>query len=480
MTIAKRTKIIATLGPACDRDDVLRGMIAAGMNVVRINFSHQKHEALRLSLERIRRASAETGVPIAILGDLRGPRIRVGEMTGGAIPLAAGSEVVLTPQPCVGTPGRISVSFPRLAGDVQPGTPLLLDDGNLLLRVDALRGGPDGEILARVERGGVLSSNRGINLPGQRVSLPSITDKDEADIALAVELGFDFLALSFVQSAADVRDLQGRLAARGADIPVIAKIEKKSALDDIAAIAETAGGVMVARGDLALEMSLPEVPVAQKRIIAVCRQAACPVITATQMLESMTHAPKPTRAEATDVANAVFDGTDAVMLSGESALGEFPVETVTTMAAIAARAEAAWLGGEVAPPPPLRETGKLEWVVAHAATEIAAAVGARAIVTHTTSGSTTRRVTCHRPTMPVLALCTDERIRRRLALLWGVESERTAEIRRTAQVVDLALQAVVARCGARPGDTAVIVAGTPYQLSGRTNLIKVETVPPIS
>ncbi len=217
-----------------------------------------------------------------------------------------------------------------------------------------MHGGADGEIVARVERGGTLSSNRGINLPGRRVSLPSLTDKDEADIDLAVALGFDFLALSFVQVGRGRARLQRRLAARGADIPVIAKIEKKSALDDIAAIAEAAYGVMVARGDLALEMSLPEVPIAQKRIIAACRQAACPVITATQMLESMTHAPKPTRAEATDVANAIFDGTDAVMLSGESAMGEFPVETVAMMSAIAARAEAAWHDGEVPCPPSLR------------------------------------------------------------------------------------------------------------------------------
>lgn len=474
-TEPKRTKIIATLGPACDREDTLRAMIDAGMNVVRINFSHQKAEALRGTVERVRRVSAEAGVPVAILGDLRGPRIRVGEMTGGSVVLLAGAEVVLTPLPVVGTPTRIGVSFPRLAEDVQPGTPLLLDDGNLRLRVLSADGAA-GEVRASVERGGTLSSHRGINLPGQRVSLPSITDKDEADIALAVELEFDFLALSFVQEEADVRDLQRRLAARGADIPVIAKIEKKSALDDIEGIAQAADGVMVARGDLALEMSLPDVPIAQKRIISVCRQAARPVITATQMLESMTDAPKPTRAEATDVANAVFDGTDAVMLSGESAVGKFPVETVAAMAAIARRAENAWLRGEVPPPPPLLPDRELEATVARAATEIARAVGARAIVTHTTSGSTTRRVTCHRPAMPVLALCTEERVRRRLALLWGVESERTPEIRRTEEVVSLALRAVVQRCGAGRGDMAVIVAGTPYQVSGQTNLIKVEAV----
>ena len=474
----QRTKIIATLGPASDHEHTLRAMIDAGLNVVRINFSHAKHDALRDSLARVRRAAEAAGVPVAILGDLRGPRIRVGEMAGGFITLASEAEVLFTPEPCVGTPERVSVTFPRLAGDVEPGALILLDDGNLLLSVLAVRGGADGEIVTRVTRGGTLSSNRGLNLPGRRVSLPSLTDKDVADVDFAVAEGFDFLALSFVQSAEDVRGLQTLLAARGADIPVVAKIEKKSALDDIEAIAATAYGVMVARGDLALEMSLPEVPIAQKRIIAACRRAATPVITATQMLESMTHFPKPTRAEATDVANAIFDGTDAVMLSGESAMGEFPVETVATMSAIAARAEAAWTGGELPPPTPLAERPELESVVAHAAKDIATALGARAIVTHTTSGSTTRRVACHRPCMALLALCTDERIRRRLTLTWGVESELTEEIRGTAHMTRLAVRAAVAQAGARPGEHVVVVAGTPYRVSGKTNLLKVETVPP--
>ena len=280
-----------------------------------------------------------------------------------------------------------------------------------------------------------------------------------------------------MQSADDVRALQQRLAARGVDLPVIAKIEKKSALDDIEAIAAIAGGVMVARGDLALEMSLPEVPIAQKRIIAVCRAAACPVITATQMLESMTTAPKPTRAEATDVANAIFDGTDAVMLSGESAIGKFPVETVATMSAIAARAEAAWLSGEVAFLPSLPENKEPSATVARAARKIAETLGARAVITHTTGGSTTRRVCCHRTSIPVLALCVTERMRRRLALVWGVESELVEEIQGTTHMVEQALEAAVRCVGAQPGDTVVIVGGTPFQVSGRTNLIKVETVP---
>ena len=474
---AKRTKIIATLGPASDRDDTLRAMIDAGMNVVRINFSHARHDTLRASLARVRRAADDAGVPVAILGDLRGPRIRVGEMAGGLITLATGTELVLTPEPCVGTPERVSVTFPRLAGDVEPGAPILLDDGNLLLSVVAVRGGADGEIVARVTRGGTLSSNRGLNLPGRRVSLPSLTDKDVADVDFAVAEGFDFLALSFVQGAGDVRGLQELLSARGADIPIVAKIEKKSALDDIEAIAATAYGVMVARGDLALEMSLPEVPIAQKRIIAACRRTATPVITATQMLESMTHFPKPTRAEATDVANAIFDGTDAVMLSGESAMGEFPVETVATMSAIAARAEAAWRDGEVASIPALPENADPGATVARATRQIAETIHARAIITHTTGGTTTRRVACHRSSIPVLALCTDERARRRLTLVWGAESERVEEICSTSHMVDLALDAAVRRLGAQPGETVVIVGGTPFQVAGRTNLIKVETVP---
>ncbi len=474
---AKRTKIVATLGPASDKEEVLRGMIRAGLNVVRINLSHQKSvEALRETLARVRKVADELREPVAILGDLRGPRIRVGEMTGGAITLDIGAEVVLSPQAdFVGTPERIGISFPKLAGDVQPGSVLLLDDGNLRLAVRAVRG--DGEVVCEVTRGGVLSSNRGINLPGQRVSLPSLTEKDFADIDTAIAEDFDFLALSFVQSADDVRALKAHLQARGADIPIIAKIEKKSALDDIEAIAREAWGVRVARGVVALDLSLPEVPIAQKRIIAACRREFSPVITATQMLESMTGSPKPTRAEATDVANAIFDGTDAVMLSGESAIGKFPVETVATMSAIAARAESAWLSGELPSPAELPLRHELEATVAFAAQEIADTLNARAIVTYTTGGSTTRRVACHRPRVPILALCMNPAIQRRAALIWGVESEVAELIQGTAHMVQLALGHAVQHCGAAAGDTLVIVAGTPYAVSGKTNLIKVEQVP---
>ena len=471
----KRTKIVATLGPASDREDVLRRLVAAGMNVVRLNFSHQKPAARVATIERVRKVSREMNVPIAILGDLRGPRIRVGEIGGGSVALETGGMVTLTPEPMVGTAERISVTFPALAGDVAPGALLLVDDGNLLFTVAEAR--ENGEVVCRVERGGTLTSNRGLNLPGRKVSLPSLTPLDYEDIDFAIEQGLDFLALSFVQSADDVRTLQDYLVTKGTYIKVIAKIEKKSALDDIEAIARQSYGVMVARGDLALEMSLPEVPIAQKRIIDVCRREARPVITATQMLESMTHAPKPTRAEASDVANAIFDGTDAVMLSGESAMGEYPVESVAAMTAIAERAEAAWFSGELPPPLSLPPSNDLEAVVARAAERIATSMGARAIVTHTTSGSTTRRVSCHRPRMPVLALCTSEAVRRRLSLMWGVESELAEQIAGTAHMVRMAMEAVRRRCETQAGDVVVIVAGTPYRVSGKTNLIKVEQMP---
>ena len=471
----KRAKIVATLGPASDNEQVLRDMIRAGLDVVRINFSHANPEATMATIGRVRAAADALGEPIALLGDLRGPRIRVGEMKDGHIELPTGGSIVLIAEDVVGTPERISVSFAGLAGDVRLGERVLLDDGNLILTVESVS--PNGEISCLIARGGTLSSRRGINLPGQRVSLPALTDKDLIDVEFAVAHNLDFLALSFVQCAADIRLLKDRLADLNADIPIIAKIETKAALDDIDAIAEESYGVMVARGDLALELSAQDVPIAQKRIIAACRRRARPVITATQMLESMTNSPKPTRAEAADVANAIFDGTDAVMLSGESAIGKYPVESIATMSAIAHRAEQAWMNGEIPPPPAAPLSGSMEDVVAHAATMMSQSLGARATVAYTMSGGTPRRVACHRPPCPILALCTEPAIRRRLALSWGVESALVERIRGTAHMVELAWEHAVASLGLGAGDIITIVAGTPYHVSGTTNLIKIEKIP---
>jgi len=473
---SKRTKIVATLGPASDQEETLRRMILAGLDVVRLNFSHSAPDYLRPLIGRIRKLSDEMKVPIAILGDLRGPRIRVGEIENGSIQLEDGQQIRLTPQAIVGNHEAISVSYPDLAKDVQAGSLVLLDDGNIELEVEQIES--NGDVWCRVLQGDTLSSHRGINLPGSRVSLPSITKKDFADVDFAIEQEFDFLALSFVQSADDVRQLKAYLADKGADMPIIAKIERHNALEDIEVIAQEAYGVMVARGDLALEMSIQEVPIAQKRIISVCRQAAVPVITATQMLESMIELHKPTRAEATDVANAILDGTDALMLSGETAIGQNPVETVATMSAIAIATEGAWLRGDLQGPPPLEPPHDIEGTVAFGSHLIAESLTAQGIVAFTTAGATVRRVVCHRPVRKVLGLTAYPRTQRRLALSWGVQSTLTGILEGTDEMIKVGLECAQS-CGmAMPTDTVIIVAGTPpYGRSGRTNTLKVERIP---
>jgi pyruvate kinase len=471
---AKRTKIVATIGPASESEEMLRRLIEAGMDVVRLNFSHRSAEQAKPLVARIRKVADELGVFVGILGDLRGPRIRVGEMQDGAVQLEQGQKIVLTPNPVIGTAEKIGVSFRGLANDVAHGTIVLLDDGNIELQVvDRLVAG---EVLCEVLRGGELKSNKGVNLKNRLISLPSLTTKDYQDLDFAVSQELDFLALSFVQSAADVRFLKQTLAERGASIPVIAKIERQNALEDIENIVKECFGVMVARGDLALEMSFEDVPIAQKRIISVCRQAGVPVITATQMLESMTAFHKPTRAEAADVANAILDGTDAVMLSGESAVGKFPVEVVATMATIAARAELAWMRGELPSSVELRPVADLDGAVGQATAMIASSVSARAIVAATTSGTTVRRVSCHRPKMPVIALCSSPETCRRMSLLWGVEPVLVPPISGTAHLVKSSAEAAVKVLQAQPDDVLTIVAGTPYNVSGKTNLIKIEVV----
>src|SRR6202045_4624173 len=447
---AKRTKIVATIGPASESEDMLARLMEAGMDVVRLNFSHRSAEHAKPLVERVRCVADRLGVSVGILGDLRGPRIRVGEMQNGVITLKTGDKIILSPEPLIGTAERIAVSFRGLANDVSHGTVILLDDGNIELQVIGLQ--PRGEVLCEVLRGGELKSNKGVNLKNRLVSLPSLTTKDYQDLDFAVAQELDFLALSFVQSSSDVRFLKQALAERGASIPVIAKIERKNALDDIRNIVRECYGVMVARGDLALEMSFEDVPIAQKRIITVCRNEGVPVITATQMLESMITFHKPTRAEAADIANAILDGSDAVMLSAESAVGRFPVEAVATMATIAARAEEAWIKGELPIPPSIPDRADLEAAVAHAAHAIANSVSAKAIIAATSSGSTPRRVACHRPKMPILALCSTKEVCRRLALSWGVRPILYEPVVGTAHLVRLSVDAATRILGAKPED----------------------------
>ena len=472
----KRTKIVATLGPASDDEETLRQMILAGMDVVRLNFSHSTVDYLAPLVMLIRQLSTELSIPVAIMGDLRGPRIRVGEIEGGTIHLKVDQKLSLTPETVIGTGERISVSYPHLAQDVEIGKRILLDDGNIELEVDDILDNRD--VVGRVTRGGDLSSKRGVNLPNMRVSLPSITEKDYADVDFAITQGFDFLALSFVQSADDVRLLKDYLAERHSSIPIVAKIERKNALDDIENIVDEAYGVMVARGDLALEMSIQDVPIAQKQIISACRRKSTPVITATQMLESMVHMNKPTRAEATDVANAVLDGTDALMLSGETAIGEYPVETIATMATIAKSAEKAWFTDDLIGPPALPTPTEMESTMAFASTVITKSLAAKAIVTYTASGATALRVAAHRPSVPILALSAYVATGRKLCLSWGVETALTEYISNTDHMVTIAVQQAQSNGVAGPGDTIVMTAGMPpYGESGRTNTLKVERIP---
>lgn len=471
----KKTKIVATLGPASLSAATVEGMIAAGANVFRINLSHTSADAFRSAVRLIREASARLGVPVGIMADLQGPRIRIGEVDGGAIELVAGATVVLTPEPGHGTPARLSVSFAGLAGDVDVGTEILLDDGNIGLEVMALP--PAGEVVCRIGRGGKVSSHRGINLPHRRVSLPALTEKDRADASLGIELGVDFFALSFVQSAGDVLELNRHIADRRGSQMVIAKIERENALAAIEAIAEASFAVMVARGDLALELSIEETPLAQKRIMQVCHAHRRPVITATQMLESMTTSSKPTRAEAADVANAILDGTDALMLSGETAIGVDPVNVVETMARIARRTERAVGEGQLRPPPQPPPARTTVGILAGAARTVAEQVDAAVMMAYTDTGESAVCVSSERPRPPILALCADEVVRRRLALVWGVETRHIEVAEASGKILEVARREALASSLAKPGDRTVIVVGNVFGGDDVSNLLKVDRIP---
>lgn len=474
-TPEKFTKIVATVGPACEREEILRELILAGVNVFRINFSHFKHIKDDHVISSIKKIRNDIGKPIAILGDLRGPRIRVGDVQNGGITIDTDSEIELTPEPVLGTPELISISYAQLYSDVQIGTRILVDNGIIILEV--LNCHANGSIQCRVVQGGILHNRKGINLPGVKLSIKVLTDKDYEDIDYAIEHEFDFLALSFVQTVGDIIDLNRYIHAKKKSIPVIAKIENQYALKNIESIAREAYGVMVARGDLALEMSIQEVPIAQKNIISICRKTATPVITATQILESMIENKNPTRAEATDIANAILDGTDALMLSGETAIGKYPIDTVKTMVTIAKQTEKAWFSGDVEGPMQIKPEKEIDTTMAHACTFIAETLGAKAIVTHTTTGSTTRRVSRLRPKLPIIALTSHPLARWWLSLSWGVITKIIGEISSEQEVVDYAIEKSCELELAKPGDRIIITAGVPYKESGKTNLIRVEQIP---
>jgi pyruvate kinase len=466
-----RTKIVATLGPATSSAAQIGALIQAGADVLRLNFSHGTRDEHAALYRLVREQAAAHGRPVAILQDLQGPKIRVGALAdGGPIPLVAGQELTITSEPGVlGGDGLVSTTYPHLAADVRAGDRILLDDGLLELRV--LASAPP-RVRTVVVRGGPLGEHKGINLPGVDVSAPALTEKDRADLAFGLQLGVDYVALSFVRRPEDIVEARSAIAAEGADVPIVAKLEKPEAVAELDAIIRVADGVMVARGDLAVEMSPEEVPPLQKRIIHKANAAGKPVITATQMLDSMTHNPRPTRAEASDVANAVLDGSDAVMLSGETAVGEYPAETVAAMARIATAAEAL----EPNPKSFAPTHSSRAHAVVRAATMLADEVRARALVVFTRSGRTAQLVSQCRPTMPVYALTPDERVQRRLALYWGIEPLHSALEGDTDHILAQATQTLAGQGLCARGDLTVIVGAARRLGSGRADFVKLHTI----
>ena len=464
--LGRRTKIVCTLGPATRSLPAIRNLIRAGMDMARLNFSHGTQEEHAQTAAWVRQAAVEARRPIAILQDLAGPKIRTGLLRGRRpVTLRAGQRLRLTPEQIPGWSRLVSVTYPRLAQEVRKGDRILLTDGLIELRV---LGTSQGEVETEIVNGGVLGEHKGVNLPGSRLSIESVTPKDEDDLAFGVRLGVDYVAISFVRRARDVRRVKALLAGMTARIPVIAKLEKPEAVRNLDSILAASDGIMVARGDLGVEMPLERVPLIQKEMIEKAGAARIPVITATQMLESMTQNPRPTRAEASDVANAILDGTDAVMLSAETASGRYPVQAVETMVRIARQADQKNeenLDRRRMKRPDIAET--ISESVVHAAHTLSV----RAIVVFTRSGSTARLISKYRPPCPVYAFCHDDSIANRAALYWGVSPIAMPLEEGQDTTIAQAEAELLRRKQVAPGDTLAIAAGAPGQ-PGQTNLMK--------
>ena len=475
MPAPRRTKIVCTLGPAVSSREGVRSLIGAGMNVARLNFSHGTHDDHRRMIETVREEAEAAGRVVPILLDLQGPKIRLGIVEDGA-EIAIGNRLVLTCDDVeCGTADRVHVSYPALADEVSTGNRILLDDGNLELAVMHVEGA---DVHTEVVVGGPLRSRKGVNLPQLKSARPSLTDKDLEDLKFGLEHDVDLIALSFVRSGADVEDLVRRINAAGKSIPVIAKVEKPEAVEDFDAVLAAASGIMVARGDLGIEIPMEQVPVVQKRLIRKCLEASKAVITATQMLEAVMHNPRPTRAEATDVANAVFDGSDAVMLSGETAAGDYPIETVRVMDEVVRAAEAnrRELGGRAAIDVVSNDSQPVTDAVSYTAVRLADETGADAIACLTHSGSTARAIASHRPDAPIYAFTDDASALGRIALSWGVEPIAIEFQEHTDDGVRAVHRELIGRGLHQPGDRVVVTAGLPLPAMGRTNMIHVTTL----
>ncbi|WP_100835733.1 pyruvate kinase [Kitasatospora fiedleri] len=469
----RRAKIVCTLGPAADSYDQIKALVDAGMDIARLNLSHGSHAEHEDRYHRVRKASDETGRSVGVLADLQGPKIRLATFADGPVLLERGDEFTITVDDVPGDREVCGTTYKGLAADVSPGERILVDDGRVTLEVTRVDGP---RVRCAVVEGGLVSDHKGLNLPGVAVSVPALSDKDVEDLRWALRTGADIVALSFVRSGKDVEEVHRIMAEEGRRIPVIAKIEKPQAVENLESIVDAFDGIMVARGDLGVELPMEQVPIVQKRAVKLARRNAKPVIVATQMLDSMINASRPTRAEASDVANAVLDGTDAVMLSGETSVGKYPVETVRTMARIVEAAEEEVLAEGL---PPLTASGKPRTqggAVARAAAEIGDFLDAKYLVAFTQSGDTARRLTRYRSPIPVLAFTYEPAVRSQLALTWGVETFLGPFVTTTDELVAQVDSALLSLGRCAPGDVVIITAGSPPGLAGSTNLVRVHHV----
>jgi len=466
----RRAKIVCTMGPAVESPEKVRELIAAGMNMARLNLSHGGYEEHQSRLNEVRAAAKEAGKPVAILVDLQGPKIRLARFKAGPHDLARGDIFTITTDDVEGTKERVGTTYKGLPGDCKPGDRILIDDGKVTVEVTEVKGN---DVVTKVIEPGAVSNNKGINLPGVAVSVPALSEKDKEDLRWGLNAGADFIALSFVRSAEDIVDVHQIMDEVGIRVPVIAKIEKPQAVANLQEIVNAFDGIMVARGDLGVELPIEEVPLVQKHCIELAREAAKPVIVATQMLDSMITNSRPTRAEATDCANAVLDGADALMLSGETSVGEFAIEAVQTMARIISHTEQ----GGMDMIRPMKSAPKTKGgAITKAATEVGAIVGAKYLVTFTQSGDSARRTARLRSPIPILAFTPEVGTYNRMALDWGVEPEITPMVKHTDEMVMQAdaLLLKSGRCVA--GELVVIVAGSPPGIPGSTNAMRVHRV----
>ena len=470
----RKTKIICTLGPAVDSENMIRKLVQNGMNAARFNFSHGTHESHLALLQKLRRVRDELGTPIATILDTKGPEIRVRGFSCGSVVLQDGAEFILTPEDIDGTSEGVSVTYENLHKELVPGSRVLIDDGLIALQVDRIKGK---KIICVVIEGGELSSNKSINIPNVHIQLPSLTDKDRSDIKFAAEHDFDFIAASFVRKASDVDDIRAELHLHGGDnIRIIAKIENQEGVDRLDEIIAAADGLMVARGDLGVEIPAHEVPVLQKEMIHRCIAREKPVIIATQMLDSMIRHARPTRAEVSDVANAVFDGTSSVMLSGETASGQYPIEALKTMVDTIMSAEKSINYWKRFTTTELITGKAISDAITHSCCVTAMDLDAKAIVAATQSGDTAREISRFRPACPIIAITNTESSRRQLAITWGVHPLLSGQVDSTDRMFSLCAECAKKEGAVAIGDIVVITAGIPLGQSGTTNLIKAQIV----